>query len=350
MNSEEKKVDSKKKTFKETDVENAQSSQKGLPEKMFFFALVIGGIIVFAGLVYFFALKPVALTGNAVLDNRGAQQVQITGLQADSVAATVNGEKIMLSEVEKRFKTVPEQLASQVSKTSILQNMIDGKLVLQEATKNNVTVDKNEVEQVFIQQKDAADQIIKLGGFTEQEVKDSIKESLVVQKFLNDFVFSKLDATDQEISAFFEQNKDSLKEASAAHILVSDENKATGILKQLKGGADFTKLAKENSIDTASGAKGGELGFFKKSDMVSEFGNAAFALKPGELSAVVKSQFGYHIILLHEFKEADIADFSSQIKQAIVSQKSDKAYTELLDSLTKKADIQIIFKETAPTQ
>ncbi|MEK6942149.1 MAG: peptidylprolyl isomerase [archaeon] len=338
MNSEEKTGDS----TKETGKGNAQIGKKGMPEKLFFFALILGVIIVFAGLVYFFALKQANPAGTQLPDSNVPEN---TGL-ADSVAATVNGEKIMLSEVEKRFKTVPDSLAGQVSKTSILQNMIDGKLVLQEAAKNNVTVDANEVEQVFSQQKDAADQIIKLGGFTEQEVKDSIRESLIVQKYLNDFIFSKLDASEAEISAFFEANKGTLKEASAAHILVADENKATKLLAQLKGGADFAKLAKENSIDTASGAQGGELGFFKKSDMVSEFGDAAFALKPGELSGAVKSQFGYHIILLHEFKEAGIADFKDQIKQALVSQKSDKAYTDHLAELTKKAKIELVFKES----
>ncbi|GAB2455489.1 hypothetical protein GCM10027082_02530 [Comamonas humi] len=93
-----------------------------------------------------------------------------------------------------------------------------------------------------------------------------------------------------------------------AHILVSGvdakaEEKATALLKQLKGGADFATLAKEKSEDTGSAAKGGDLGQLQKGRTVPEFENAAFALqKPGELSPLVKSQFGYHIIKLVDKK------------------------------------------------
>lgn len=325
-------------------------SKKGGSEKIVFAALVLAVILVFGGMVYFFGFKPASSPdGFAAINPGESKNLGGSANANEGVAATVNGEKILLSEVEKRFKTVPVSLAGQVTKTSILENMIDGKLIFLEAQKNGVTVDENEIENVVTQQKSAVDEIIKLGGFSEQEVKDSIKESLVVQKFLNEKVFAKIEVTDKEISDYYEQNKESFKEASAAHILVADEAKAKDLLAKLKAGEDFAKLAKENSTDTGSGANGGELGFFRKSDMVQEFGDAAFALKPGELSGVVKSQYGYHIILLHEFKES-LEDFKGQIKQGLQSQKTDKAYADYLAELKKKAKIEILFKESVVAQ
>src|SRR6185436_2746042 len=82
----------------------------------------------------------------------------------------------------------------------------------------------------------------------------------------------------------------------ARHILVADESTAKTVLARLKRGSDFGELAKENSTDTGSGAKGGDLGWFGKGAMVAEFENAAFSMKIGEISEPIKSQFGYHII------------------------------------------------------
>ncbi|WP_395020665.1 peptidylprolyl isomerase [Dongia sp.] len=90
-------------------------------------------------------------------------------------------------------------------------------------------------------------------------------------------------------------------ELRARHILVRDEAEAEEIIEELKGGADFAKLARSRSIDTTSGEAGGDLGWFSRNTMVQEFADAAFAMKPGEFSKVpVKTQFGYHVILVEE--------------------------------------------------
>jgi len=80
-----------------------------------------------------------------------------------------------------------------------------------------------------------------------------------------------------------------------AHILVDKESKAKEVLEKLKNGESFSKLAQEYSIDS-SRKRGGDLGYFGRGVMVKEFENAAFSLKPGEVSGIVKTQFGYHII------------------------------------------------------
>jgi len=107
---------------------------------------------------------------------------------------------------------------------------------------------------------------------------------------------------DQDSQAFYEANKDSFKvdEVTASHILVEDEATAKDILAKLQAGEKFEDLAKQNSIDTSNKDNGGSLGTFGKGQMVKEFEDAAFALKPGEISDVVKTDFGFHIIKVTE--------------------------------------------------
>lgn len=330
----------------ENDKEKANNAENKTPKKLseqsIFLIAIVGVIVLFGALFFVFYFKPLP-TGNAVLNDNSNNTQQLFG--RSEVAATVNGEKILVADVEKRFKTVPAELSGQVTKTSILTNMIDGELLLQEAQKNNVAVQDSEVEKIFTEQKTAVDEIISLGGFSEPEVKNTIKESLIVQKFLNENVFAKIEISGQEVSVFFEENKDDLKQVNAAHILVESEEKAKELLQKINDGADFAALAKENSTDTGSAQKGGELGFFTKPEVVPEFGEAAFSLKVGEVSEIVKSQFGYHILKVIAIKE-NKEDFTEQIQQILKQQKSDQAYKDLLAKLKAEAQIEILFKET----
>jgi parvulin-like peptidyl-prolyl isomerase len=86
-----------------------------------------------------------------------------------------------------------------------------------------------------------------------------------------------------------------MSKVKASHILVKKHSEAERILKEIKSGADFAELAKKHSL-CPSGKKGGNLGFFQRGQMVKEFEQTAFSLRKGELSEVVKTQFGYHII------------------------------------------------------
>ncbi|MGI6558915.1 MAG: peptidylprolyl isomerase [Limnochordia bacterium] len=117
--------------------------------------------------------------------------------------------------------------------------------------------------------------------------------------------------TDEDVEKYFEENKDKLgqpEQVRASHILVDSEETANEVLADLEGGADFAAVAAEKSIDPGTKDRGGDLGFFTRTDMVPEFADAAFALEPNQLSGVVKSPYGCHIILVTDRKEAVAAD------------------------------------------
>ena len=144
---------------------------------------------------------------------------------------------------------------------------------------------------------------------------DKVLSDAYLQKF-NDQHRPDTKLIDAQVKAVYAAKKDTFKapdQVHVAHILVMDKDDAAGkakaekLLAEAQAGADFAKLAKDNSSDASSAVKGGDLGLVSHGKMVPEFEQAAFALdKPGQLSAVVKSQFGYHVIKLIEKKPARI--------------------------------------------
>lgn len=153
---------------------------------------------------------------------------------------------------------------------------------------------------------------------TNEEVKtfltdNGISEDTLTRFFLNQYYnvafFNEIEAgmpnLEQDIKDYYEANKEEFKldQVEASHILVKTEQEAKQILADLKAGGDFATIAKEKSIDTGSAVNGGELGFFDRNTMVTEFSDVAFALKPGEISDPVKSEFGYHIIKVTDKKD-----------------------------------------------
>ncbi|MDF2557465.1 MAG: PpiC-type peptidyl-prolyl cis-trans isomerase [Bacillales bacterium] len=146
--------------------------------------------------------------------------------------------------------------------------------------------------------------------------------------------------TDDEINAYYAKLKPQIR---ASHILLETEEKANQILSRAKAGEDFAALAKENSVDTASATQGGDLGFFGQGQMVPEFETAAYKLKSGEISQIVKTEHGYHIIKLTDTKEKEpIENMKEEIKRVISESKNDDAaITKLLEKIIKEADVTV---------
>ena len=189
------------------------------------------------------------------------------------------------------------------------------------------------------------------------EVQAAIQ--IAIDKIVSDALLKKFDAehkpSDKAINdlakADYQANKANFVEherVRASHILISGDSdeskaKAEALLKELKGGADFATLAKANSQDPGSAVKGGDLGFFARGRMVPEFEKAVFALnKPGDLSAVVKSQFGYHLIKLDEKqpgKQLSYADVEARLKEQASNQLINKARQETVQQVTAKMTV-----------
>ena len=167
---------------------------------------------------------------------------------------------------------------------------------------------------------------------------------------------SKITVSDEEIKKFYDENQDKFKQPEsyhASHILIgvkpdatSDEKqkareKAEALRKKVLAGEDFAALAKSESTCPSS-SKGGDLGFFGKGEMVPAFENATAALKPGEVSTVVETQFGFHIIKLIEKKDGGVvklADAREGIQEYLKKQKVQKAVSDYVTKL--KADAKI---------
>lgn len=266
-----------------------------------------------------------ALVGCQDSSSTGGPQTQ--GKKEGKVLAEVNSGSITTGDFDSELKNLPEYLKAMADtpqgRKEMLDTMIIRELILQQATKDGL--DK--------------------GPEIEDKLQD-LKKRLIVESFLKKKVEVESKVSDEDMKTFYEQNKDKFKsgeQIKASHILVKTEKEAKDILAQLKSGGNFEELAKKHSVDSSS-AKGGDLGWFGKGSMVPVFEKAATALKEGQISDVVKSDFGFHIIKLTGKRPAGIRPFEEvkeQIKGAIMPTKQQEVFQKIKDDLKKAAKITI---------
>lgn len=179
--------------------------------------------------------------------------------------------------------------------------------------------------------------IQQMGFATQEEYTSQIHLNLLMDDALRD----RTSFTDEEVQAYYDTYEPNI---TASHILVEDEDLAKDLIKQINEGADFAELAAENSTD-GTAQNGGSLGSFGKGQMVAEFEEAAFALEEGEMSQTpVKTEHGYHIILVTEKPEkGTFEEEEENVKELMMNEKlSDSAYLdEVMTTIMKDADINI---------
>jgi peptidyl-prolyl cis-trans isomerase C len=172
------------------------------------------------------------------------------------------------------------------------------------------------------------------------------RQTLLIRTMFMDYQ-KKNPITDAEAQAEYEKVKSQAgtggnTEYRARHILVEKEDEATKLLAQIKGGAKFEDIAKKSSKDTGSAQNGGDLDFAKPDAYVPEFSKAMIALKKGEVSAPVKSQFGYHIIKLEDTREATFPPFE-EVKPQVMQRLEQQKITAFQESLRKAAKTDFKF-------
>ena len=246
---------------------------------------------------------------------------QATTPVKDPVVAVVNGQQVRLSELEVAQQALPPQYRNmpiQAVFPALLDRIIDSKLVVADGRKNKVTDDAAfKKRMAFVE-----DQVLQ-DFWLQREIAKRVTPEKMQQRYQE-----RLKSTPAE------------EEVRARHILVATEDEAKALIAELKKGGAFDKLAKEKSTDKASGAEGGDLGWFKKSDMVKEFADAAFTLKKGELTdAPVKTQFGYHVIKLEDRRQAPPPTFD-ELSDQIREELSRETVTQILDQLRAGAKIE----------
>jgi len=294
--------------------------------------------------------------------------------------AVVNGSAISrvsfdreMSGIRQRFSSMGKPVsASQLPELEkrVLDNLINIELLYQQSQKVGTRVEEAEVSAQFetlkkrfsteAEFKDA----IKKMKLTEAVMKSQIRRGIAIQRFLDKKTLGKVEVTEEEIKAYYDSHTNLFKkpeQVRASHILIKIEpganekdkakarKKIEKIRQRLVKGEDFGALAKEFS-QCPSSAKGGDLNYFGRRQMAKPFEDAAFALKVGELSDVVETRFGYHLIKLTDKKPASThsyKDMKDRIRKNLMREKIRVEVSNYVQELKKTANVEILLEKDA---
>jgi peptidyl-prolyl cis-trans isomerase C len=265
--------------------------------------------------------------------------------QNDDVLAKIGGKKITISDFNRILGYFDSERQKMLEKNpqlkeTILRQLVQGMVV---------------------------SELAKKAGFDKRpEIKkqlDFFKDNFLANEFLKTEVADKMTVSEDDMKSYYDTHQDEFKTPEMVrtrHILIkidtsaSEEDKkkakekakekAEDILGRIHAGEDFAKLASDLSDDPVSKSKGGDLGFFAKGMMVKSFEEAAFALKPGEVSGIVESPFGYHIIKLEERKDSAIEPYDiakETINQKLLQDLKRSKVSEFIDKAMKDAGVEI---------
>lgn len=291
----------------------------------------------------------------------------------DGKVATVNGIVITQDLFDKEMARVSSQFArsgrplsdaqSVSIKQRVLETLINRELLYQESQQKGIKVEDNEVNGQFdIVKKRFPDEeqykaALQKMNITEAELKSQIREGMAIQQFVDNYLVQEITVSEAEVMGFYQDNPDMFKQPEqikASHILIkvdaqADETakgqankKIMKIQKQLKAGQDFASLATEFS-EGPSNVNGGDLGYFSRGQMVKPFEDAAFKLKSGEVSDIVETRFGYHLIKVVDKKPESVVSYEKvkdKITQYLEQDKKGKAVKADIEKLRQKAVIE----------
>lgn len=288
-------------------------------------------------------------------------QAQLQSMVIDKIIARVGGEYILLSDVEKQFSYLQQTQKDleESAKCGVLESIIAQKLMVNQAKLDSIIVGDTEVEasldfriqSILSQMGDNEEFFEDYYGQTVNEVKEWMRDDLrnqLLSERMQSSIIDQVLIRPEEVVEFFESiPKDSLPllnaEVEIAEIVMKPEasqaskDKSYELLLNIRNqitndSADFAELAKKYSDDLGSGAKGGELGSAKRGSYVPEFEAAAYSLANGEISEIVESDFGYHLIQLNERRGNVIDARHILIKPEVTTADNDKT-KNFLDSL-----------------
>ncbi|HHI96782.1 MAG TPA: hypothetical protein ENJ96_02925 [Thermodesulfatator atlanticus] len=269
----------------------------------------------------------------------------VSGLAAakegEEILAEVGPYKLTRAEFEAKLETAPPQIKMILAHQPQLKKALVERWV--------------EISLLSLAAKDA-------GLEKDPEVKarlDEVTKQILAQAYLEKKLLNQQRVSEEEVKAYYEKHREKYQEPRAVrarHILIEVPQgatpeqekealkKAQRLRERILKGEDFAKLAQKYSADPGTKEKGGELGFFTQGQMVKEFEEAAFRLKPGEISEPVRTPFGYHLIQVEEVKEAkqrSFAEVKDRVREDLIQAKEEAALNKALKELAQKYGAKI---------
>ncbi len=299
-----------------------------------------------------------------------------SGAVVDRIVAVVNKEVITFSEIEKWGRPFQEEIQVedrlerrervQEVLRKVLDRVVEEKLIEQEARKSGIKVTSKEIEAAVeeVKQKNKIDQeglekALAAEGLTLEAFKKDLERRILRTKFVHSAVKVEQKAGEKELIEFFQNNVNQYRVNESyrpAHILflipqgarpeqiLGIRKKCQKVLERIKEGADFAKMAMEYSEDTSSRKEGGDLGEFKKGELLPALEKEAMRLQVGEVSGLLRTEVGFHILKLLDRKGGEPPPFE-EIKEKVradyYEKELEKAYLQFLSKLKEKSVIEI---------
>jgi peptidyl-prolyl cis-trans isomerase C len=314
----------------------------------------------------------IVLAVACVAGNVWADKEQAKGNTAEDKVAVVNGSVITQTDFDRevfrtrqmynRGKNLENPGLKQIKKEA-LDHLIERELLYQESKNQGITVDEATVKSRIdgLRDRFPSDEAFKEGlekmNLSKSILETQLRQGMAIQELIEKAVAQKVTVSEGEAKEYYDNHQDRFqqpKRVRAKHILVkvepgannSEKAEARKTLKsaqeRLQEGEDFSSLAEEIS-DCPSSKKGGDLGYFSKGQMVKPFEEAAFALEPGQVSDIVETRFGYHLIELQDKQEASIVPYDEakdRLMEQLKQQKIREEITKYVAGLKKDAKIE----------
>jgi peptidyl-prolyl cis-trans isomerase C len=292
------------------------------------------------------------------------------------VAAVVNGEEIPMSRLEQQVRNYQQQMMQQGQqpqgmqlsqlRRQALESIINTEVLYQVARNEGFEATEEQIESEIdsMKQRFGGEQqfqgVLQQQGMSEASLRENISRYYTIQKFIEERFGSEVSISDEEAQNFYNENTDSFKQQEqvrASHILIEVKEDASEeqqeqaratlqeVQQKLEEGAEFSELAREYS-EGPSAKNGGDLGYFGRGQMVKSFEEKAFAMQPGEVSDVVETRFGYHLIKVTDKKEEKVVPYE-EVKEKIVNYLREQSIGEKITDFLEEKKPEMEIERTA---